>query len=182
MIGITITSNRSKWIQQANDTASVFRRGDVQSEVRRDLAREVRKLNKAQFDGQGIGASGKWKKLKPATIKKKGHKRILYDTGHLYRQATRGGHIQAGYSNALKLFNFSYTINTSPQGLLRWHQRGTKKMPRRPIFDPNERQQARLTAQVFDAVERAWRKIGWFDKMYHSRAPFVGFDQVDVNG
>ena len=90
---ITISSNRAKWIQRANDTASVFRRRDVQSIIARDLAKNVRKMNKQQILGGGIGASGPFKPLAASTIKAKGHKRFLINKGKLFRQATRGGSI-----------------------------------------------------------------------------------------
>lgn len=175
---IQITSNRAKWSKGGNDTASVFRRNDVQASVKRDLAKAVRLMNKQQFAGQGIGKSGPWAPLAASTVKKKGHSRILFDTGRLFRQATRGGSVKAGYVPAFRVFQFAFTLKTKPAMLLTWLQKGTKKMPKRPVFDPTEKQIEEFSDVMWTAIKRAWTKIGWFDRI--SKGKYTGFDQVNV--
>jgi len=173
---ITITSNRAQWVKRANDSASVFRRRDVIAEVRRGLTREIHQMNRRQIEGGGIGKSGSFAPLALKTIKSKGHSRFLVNTGKLLSKATRGGSIRAG--RAFGVFVYSFTINHPAINFLQF---GTKNMPARPVVDPTE-EQTRELSRVIDkaALRRAWKRIGWFDKLGTAR--MTGFDKIDVKG
>jgi hypothetical protein len=132
-------------------------------------------MNKQQILQGGIGKSGKFKPLKPATIKRKGHNRPLIHTGSLLRKATRGGRVQAGFVAAFRMYTFKFTILHKAIIFL---QKGTKRMPARRVIDPNERQQEMLSDQIWKAIRTAYKKIGWFDRLGTAR--LTGFDRVDV--
>lgn len=107
---------------------------------------ELRRIVKEQFDGQGVGQSGKWKALSPAYKKWKDKK---YPGQPIL--------VRTGDTRAALTSNTSHTINIPTAQTLTfgvalkypiYHQRGGKKLPQRKIFDFTEEQKVRLVKVI----------------------------------
>lgn len=86
----------------------------------------LRKVEWTQFATQGVSSSGGWPPLAPSTIAKKGHSRILWETGTLARSLYSKNspfHIESVF---VKELVFGTRVKYA-----RYHQLGTSKMPRR---------------------------------------------------
>lgn len=175
---IQITSNRKEWLRGGLATANVMKLKQVERIVRRGLTQATHRMNKAQIDGGGIGRSGAYPPLAASTIKRKGHSRFLYDSGRLYRKATRGGNIQAGYITGFRVFLYKFVIKSIPEGLVNWLQKGTSRMPARPIVDPTRRQLQPFNRVMASALVAGFKAIGWADKV--GRPKIRGFEKIDI--
>lgn len=107
---------------------------------------ELRTIVKEQFNGRGVGPSGQWKPLSDAYRKWKEKKfpgqPLLVRTGDTIQSLTT---------------NTAQTINQSLPDSLTFgtrlnypvfHQRGGKRLPRRPIFDLSEQSKTRLVKAI----------------------------------
>jgi phage gpG-like protein len=115
---------------------------------------EFYKIQKAQFGSEGsAGKSGKWQALSPGYAKAKqkryGSRPILTASGTLYKSLT-----SANASGAVvEMTAQELTLGTSVK-YVGYHQRGTKRMPRRePISFTNE-QEKQLMKPIQDKLKQ----------------------------
>ena len=119
---------------------------------------ELRAIVKEQFAGRGIGPSGQWQPLSEAYRKWKEKKfpgqPLLVRSGDTIKSLTT---------------NTAHTINRPLPDSLTFgtklnypvfHQRGGKRLPRRPIFDLNETQKERLVKAIQRRLVAAGREQG----------------------
>ena len=119
---------------------------------------ELRQIVKEQFNGRGVGPAGQWQPLSDAYRKWKEKKfpgqPLLVRSGDLIQSLTT---------------NTAHTVNQPlPDSLTfgtrlkyaTYHQRGGKRLPRRPIFDLNENQKDRITKAVQRRLVAAGRDNG----------------------
>jgi phage gpG-like protein len=98
----------------------------------------MRGIEREQFNTQGASGSGGWAPLKPATVAQKarrGHDpRILRATGALFGSLTsRGG------PNHLEKISANEWFYGTSDPKAKFHQKGTRRMPRRPVIEFSER-------------------------------------------
>lgn len=107
------------------------------SEAFREIAKDFREGERRQFDTSGGYGAGGWRSLSPATVAKKGHARILVDTGTLRDSLTGETPYSIEIVRPLEL-----TVGTKVD-YARYHQTGTNRMPARPIIALPEEQKTR---------------------------------------
>lgn len=122
------------------------------------LIPEVQSILREQFNAQGNGASGQWAELSPAYARWKEKnfpgKPILQRSGETFRALT--GRTE---NSILETRSDSITFGVRlPYPI--FHQRGGKRLPRRPIFDFNETQKRRLIKVVQRRILSAGRNNG----------------------
>lgn len=99
------------------------------------------------FNGQREPGGSPWAPLKPSTVARKGHSRILYETGSLMASLTQidgPGNINA-VSDRGSIFgtDVEYAI---------YHQNGTPKMPARPPVGTNDEDVDKLCELIADYI------------------------------
>ncbi|HWQ32545.1 MAG TPA: phage virion morphogenesis protein [Blastocatellia bacterium] len=116
---------------------------------------ELRQIVREQYAGQGIGPSGSWPRLARSTEAYKAKhfpgRQILVRTGRAYLSLTSNtadSIVEAGPD--------TLSFGTRRQGQ-RFHQTGTRKMPRRAILDLNETQKTRLMKVIHTRLLSATR-------------------------
>jgi phage gpG-like protein len=100
-----------------------------------------------QFAGEFDSNLDSWAPLKPSTIKRKGHDRILYETGALRASLVTVG----GPGNIHEVTPSTLLFGTSDQKAL-YHQEGTRKMPARPPVGVSEENIDKLVDQIADST------------------------------
>jgi phage gpG-like protein len=113
---------------------------------------EFQKVVAEQFAAEGQGESGKWQALKPTYVpvkmKRWGDQPILQASGRGYRALTS--------SNGDSVFEEQpqeATFGTS-LSYMGYHQKGTKKMPKRPPVDFTESQRKRVFEPINKKLEQ----------------------------
>jgi phage gpG-like protein len=105
--------------ERANDMFGVM------TKIALDMLEAERKL----FESQGRRGGGSWKPLKPDTIRRKGHNRILVRSGMLKASLTELG----APFQVMDITNTTIRFGTDdPIGLV--HEMGLGTVPRRPII------------------------------------------------
>lgn len=107
---------------------------------------------KEMFSGQHDSNGNPWAPLKPSTIKRKGHSRILFDKGELESSLITVG----GPNNIASTDRTSLIYGTSDKKA-GFHMDGTDRMPARPPVGLSDETIDKITNTVADA---ALRKIG----------------------
>jgi len=108
--------------------------------MRDQILPELRTFEQAVFDSGGsMDSMEAWAPLSPSTIKRKGHGRPLIDTTALMRSFQGGSGGISVISRAEMVFGTAvrYAI---------FHQRGTRRMARRPVLRISTRMQGQITA------------------------------------
>lgn len=86
----------------------------------------LEQTHSAQFRSQQDSGGNAWAPLAPSTIARKGHSRILFESGDLQTSLTSGG------SDAIReVFDRGLIFGTSTEYAI-FHQEGTSRMPARP--------------------------------------------------
>lgn len=119
---------------------------------------ELRAIVKEQFARKGIGPSGKWKPLSEAYRKWKEKQYpgqpILVRSGDTIKSLTTNS-----AHTIIRPLPDSLDFGVSlPYPV--FHQRGGKRLPRRPIFDLNEQQKTRLVKAIQRRLVSAGRDNG----------------------
>jgi hypothetical protein len=112
-----------------------------------------------QFATEGrAGASGPWKPLAPATLRRKSIEargfQLLVSRGTMRDALTRGGGLGSFIERTGDRIVFHLP---HPAGL---HQRGTRRMPVRKVVDPSDAQKERLGEAVKKEAAEVARRIG----------------------
>ena len=112
------------------------------------VASEFYKIEKEQFDSEGgAGKSGKWKALKPEYAKRKqkkwGNVPILHASGEMMRSLTSRNAPGAVLEKTADELTLGTTIPYAG-----YHQRGGKRLPKRPPVDPTDAQVDRLSKVI----------------------------------
>ena len=112
------------------------------------VASEFYKIEKEQFDSEGgAGKSGKWKALKPEYAKRKqkkwGNVPILHASGEMMRSLTSRNAPGAVLEKTADELTLGTTIPYAG-----YHQRGSKRLPKRPPVDPTDAQVDRLSKVI----------------------------------
>lgn len=119
---------------------------------------ELRRIVKEQFRGQGVGRSGAWQPLSEAYRRWKEKKfpgaPILVQTGATLAALTTNSPHSILIPTATEL-TFGVAL---PYPI--YHQRGGKRLPRRPIFDLTEQHKIRLVKVVQVRLLSAGRDNG----------------------
>jgi phage gpG-like protein len=119
---------------------------------------ELRRIVKEQFRGQGVGPSGAWQPLSESYRRWKEKKfpgaPILVRTGTTLRALTSNTEHSIVIPTATEL-TFGVAL---PYPI--FHQRGGKRLPRRPIFDLTEQHKIRLVKVVQVRLLSAGRDNG----------------------
>ena len=85
-----------------------------------------------QFATQG-GLSGGWEPLAESTVRRKGHARILHDSGALRSAATSGARRSVSSDSA------EYAVGSgAPYWIFHHSKAGRSRLPRRPLFEFTE--------------------------------------------
>lgn len=92
---------------------------------------EVEAETRERFAGQIDSNGTAWPPLKPATIKRKGHARILVETGRLGVSLVEDGHPDAVIEIIDEPGQGGFSRGTGVE-YAGFHQTGTKRMPARP--------------------------------------------------
>lgn len=119
---------------------------------------ELRAITREQFAGQGIGATGQWAKLSPAykRWKEKNYpgRPILVRTEAL-KDSLLKNNKNTVYRPLPQSLEFGTKIKYAA-----YHQRGSGKLKRRPIFDLNEQQKTRIIKAIQKRLVSAGRDNG----------------------
>lgn len=135
----------------------------------RDIWPEVQKtfleIESDQFASGGAkGASGDWEDLAPSTIEKKGFMGSfkLIESGDLKASVSRKGAKGQIYDpQPLEL-----TLGTSiPYAI--YHQRGTKRMPARPVIDLSEESKRKIQKSIQKGLVDFVRKAGFVETEFN---------------
>jgi hypothetical protein len=100
----------------------------------------------------GVGSDGiQWQQLKAATVKKKGHNKILFEQGDLEKSLRPGVDDQPSGApgQTLDTSGPAVKVGTSEKP---WHHKGTRKLPARPLW-PDD-----LPQSYLDAISEAFRE------------------------
>ncbi|QDV78084.1 phage virion morphogenesis protein [Botrimarina mediterranea] len=98
---------------------------------------EVEEVERNSFANQTAPNGQAWAPLKPATIKRKGHSRILVETGRLGVSLTQSGHPDAVVEIVDEPGQGGFSRGTAVE-YAGYHQKGTKRMPARPPVGVDE--------------------------------------------
>lgn len=98
---------------------------------------EVEEIERQSFASQTAANGEAWAPLKPATIRRKGHDRILMETGRLGVSLTQRGHSDAVVEIVDEPGQGGFARGTSVE-YAGFHQTGTKRMPARPPVGVSE--------------------------------------------
>jgi phage gpG-like protein len=110
----------------------------------------------AAFAGEREPGGSPWAALSPVTIAKKGHNRILYETGALMASLVTVG----GPGNINAVSSRGSIFGTDDEKAL-WHTTGTSRMPARPPVGTNDEDVDELAESIADfAVESLIYKVG----------------------
>jgi phage gpG-like protein len=135
---VTFAIDFSALREEAGRVAEMKRRAKDLTVPLVDAARDARELIALGFATQSDPWGGRWKPLKPATKKRKGHGRILHETGELARSITaRGGaktlSISIRPSSKASKYGLAHQFSKRPQ------------LPRRPFLPLDQRGQLDLS-------------------------------------
>ena len=174
MVRITIDSNIVEfkaWADEVNRYLSSDRLG---LDMRSFLRERYKAMTRDQFNKRGAGQSGRWKTLSPAYAKIKARrypgKPILEATGKMRRsleivptgKAKRNG----------RGIEYSFGTNDNKAA---YHQKGNKKMARRPIFDFSRRQKQELGRDIGKVIAERMSDFSFFDRNTKSTVKFTGW-------
>lgn len=127
--------------EKVQDGVADLRKLNIWLKVRQAFYRVI----KGQFADEGSGRSGKWQELsspyKEIKAKKYGNKPILQATGRLYRGMTGG----SGTYVEEKATEMTVGTKVPYAG---HHQKGTRKMPARPIVDLTDEQEQQVLEPI----------------------------------
>ena len=101
----------------------------------------------SMFGSEQDSNGSKWAELRPSTIARKGHDRILFETGALRDSLVSVG----GPNNIAEAFPRGLVFGTSDEKAL-FHQDGTSRMPARPPVGLSEETLGKLVDRVADAT------------------------------
>lgn len=114
------------------------------------------------FESQGSRGGARWQPLSSGyakwKTKKYPGKPILSATERLKRSFTLAG--QKGGDQVYEETPLSLTMGTAVPYAI-FHQRGTKRMPARPILQPTQRDIDRIVSRLYRFVERGARDAGF---------------------
>ncbi len=99
------------------------------------------------FDQQREPGGTPWEPLKPSTIAKKGHSRILYETGTLMASLATVG----GPGNISDIYDHGSAFGTDVE-YAGFHQTGTSRMPARPPVGTNDETVDGFAEKIADFV------------------------------
>lgn len=165
-MNLTVTVEDAKLNRALERLAGTFR--DPRPAFR-PMAERVVKAARAQFDTAGRHSGRPWAPRKESTLKgvtsanRKGFRSVglpLHATGRLFRSVGTFG----GPDSIYREESDSVTVGTSVP-YARHHQTGTRRMPKRAIYDPTERDIREIVA----AGKRSFRE----------RIEPLGFDYSD---
>lgn len=124
--------------------------GPVFSLIYEDMLR----VEKAIFSSQGRRGGGSWKRLKPDTIKRKGHNVILVDQGNLKQSLTEPGAPYQILNMTKTTIEFGSELATAAI-----HQRGapSRNIPPRPMISFTNRDIGRWSNLLVDHLTRSLR-------------------------
>lgn len=134
------------------------------SEPFKEILEDFQEIEKKQFDTEGQYGGEKWKPLEETTIKDK--ERHGYPFDILVRTGDLRDAMTGGSGSRSEVTRESLTVYMPWYGL--FHQRGTKKMARRPVVQLNEADKTR------------WSKIVHQYLVKLARKEFAGF--MDIQG
>lgn len=135
--------------EKVQDGVADLRKNGIWLKVKQAAYREL----KEQFSSEGAaGVGGKWKELsspyKERKAKKYGSVPILQATGKLYRSLTRDGGDSVVDYQPLEM-SLGTTVPYAA-----YHQRGTGKMPARPVFDFTDESKKRILEPIQDGLQQ----------------------------
>lgn len=127
----------------------------VWPDIQEDFLEGERELFRTEGKGtSGLFGTGKWKKLSPAYAKQKARKfkgrGILVATGNLFGSLTRGSHANHFFVASKK----GMTIGTAVP-YAKFHQTGTRKMPKRKIIHLTKEQKRRWPRLIQEYVVKS---------------------------
>lgn len=140
-------------VEQVADLPYLMR--DIEDSVRdanyqpilQDFQQDIAEGEKAAFDGQHEPGGAAWAPLRPSTIARKGHNRILFETGALMTSLVSLG----GPGNINATTERSLLFGTDiPYAI--FHDQGTSRMPARPPVGMSEETLDKLCNKIADAT------------------------------
>jgi len=117
------------------------------SETLGDFLPTIAEQHAEMFGGEHDSNGSPWAQLAPSTVARKGHSRILFETGALMESLVSVG----GENNIAESFPRGLVFGTSDEKAL-FHQNGTSRMPARPPVGLSEETLDKLVDRVADAT------------------------------
>lgn len=124
-----------------------------------NVQKEFWRIEEGQFKSENArGASGQWKPLSRPYAKRKAQR---YGVKTILRASDRLQSSLAGQTGDTALFKdkMEFGIGTNLE-YARYHQTGTKKMPKRPVIDFSESQKDELAKGLQRDILKAMRTTG----------------------
>ena len=136
--------------EKVQDGVADLRKNAIWFKVQQAAYKEI----KAQFAGEGIGPSGKWKELsspyKEYKAKKYGDVPILQASGRLWKSLTRENDDAVVDKQPLEM-----TLGTTvPYAKYHQSKEPRKKIPFRPFWDFTNEQKERIATPVVDGLKQ----------------------------
>lgn len=130
MPSVYVVEDQAELDKVFNDLAAEFNRMPLRDLLEGEVA-EVEEETRERFAQQVASTGAAWAPLAPSTIAKKGHSRILVETGRLGVSLTQPGHPDAITEIVDEPGQGGFSRGTGVE-YAGFHQAGTKRMPARP--------------------------------------------------
>lgn len=114
------------------------------------IAEDMLRIEAALFSSQGRRGGGSWKRLKPDTVRRKGHATILVETGHLKASLTEAGH----GDNIMEVTNTTMEFGTIDP-IAQVHEEGMGVVPRRPVIKVSKTDEKRWDGWIIAHLMRS---------------------------
>lgn len=138
------------WDGDTQISREILRFGDRATDARpvfRSLTDKFIRIEKGQFTSEGGRSSGGWAPLKPETVKAKKRRgfpsKILQAAKELMNSLTRKGD-----ENMNLIISDQFMVFGSHVEHLKYHQKGTSKMPRRRVLEFTRRDRREIIREV----------------------------------
>lgn len=148
-----ITSDQ--WPAYLQGVADDLEQADFSDCLRNEVGPVIRDRVDLNFALEQTAGGEPWKALAESTVKRKGHDRILVETGAMRTAATTRG---AGHRIEVTERELIDGVDSAAIPYAIYHQFGTSRLAQRQFLAINEDTVERLAARVADAAVRALKR------------------------
>lgn len=147
--------NADQWPQYLQGVADDLQETNFEDCLRNQVGPVIRDRIDMNFALEQTGTGEAWKPLAPSTVKRKGHDRILVETGAMRTAATTTG---AGHTTEVTERAMNDGVDQAAIPYAIFHQLGTRKLAQREFIGINEDTVERMAGRIADFTVRALKR------------------------